>query len=194
MLSHAVEQRVEWCVMPCPWGFIRRVTGDDCCHRLYAFDVHCNSYFPLFVALYGVQFFLSPLLLAPGFVPVVLSNLLYAASLSYYHYTQFLGYNGECRVRACLRDRQFLTLCRNAPPQHSHSWSEQSCSCTRLEALRCLRRLAYCWASTRHGQCSLSISIKEDECNHGKSVRRQCPRHHNTPLRRRPGRRCLGYR
>ena len=41
-----------------------------------------------------VQFFLSPLLLAPGFLPVVLSNLLFAASLSYYHYTQFLGYNG----------------------------------------------------------------------------------------------------
>jgi hypothetical protein len=44
-----------------------------------------------------VQFFLSPLLLAPGFLPVVLSNLLFAASLSYYHYTQFLGYSGASR-------------------------------------------------------------------------------------------------
>mmetsp|Transcript_39314 Transcript_39314/g.47624 ORF Transcript_39314/g.47624 Transcript_39314/m.47624 type:complete len:250 (-) Transcript_39314:889-1638(-) len=70
--SHAVEQRVEW---------------------LYAFDVHCNSYFPLFVLLYVVQFFLSPLLLAPGFLPSLFSDLLYAFALSYYHYTQFLGYN-----------------------------------------------------------------------------------------------------
>lgn len=30
--SHQVEQHVEW---------------------LYAFDVHCNSYFPLFLVLYG---------------------------------------------------------------------------------------------------------------------------------------------
>jgi len=69
--AHAVEQSVEW---------------------LYAFDVHCNSYFPLFVALYVLQFFLSPLLLAPGAVPAALSVALYAAALSYYHYTQFLGY------------------------------------------------------------------------------------------------------
>ena len=39
------------------------------------------------------QFFLSPLLLAHGPLSVVLSNLLYAASLAYYHYTQFLGYS-----------------------------------------------------------------------------------------------------
>jgi hypothetical protein len=63
---------------------------------MYAFDVHCNSYFPLFVMLYVVQFFLCPLLLSPGFLPTLLSNLLYAVTLSYYHYTQFLGYNGRC--------------------------------------------------------------------------------------------------
>ena len=61
--------------------------------RMYAFDVHCNSYFPLFIALYVLQFLLSPLLLAPGFLPCALSNCQYAASLSYYHYLQFLGYN-----------------------------------------------------------------------------------------------------
>lgn len=70
--AHAVEQAVEW---------------------LYAFDVHCNAYFPLFLALYVLQFFLSPLLLAPGFLPAALSCTLYAASLSYYHYCMFLGYN-----------------------------------------------------------------------------------------------------
>mmetsp|Transcript_18198 Transcript_18198/g.25203 ORF Transcript_18198/g.25203 Transcript_18198/m.25203 type:complete len:251 (-) Transcript_18198:218-970(-) len=70
--SHAVEQRVEW---------------------MYAFDVHCNSYFPLFIALYVVQYFLTPVLMSSGFMSTLLSNLLYAAALSYYHYTQFLGYN-----------------------------------------------------------------------------------------------------
>mmetsp|Transcript_17761 Transcript_17761/g.33952 ORF Transcript_17761/g.33952 Transcript_17761/m.33952 type:complete len:253 (+) Transcript_17761:306-1064(+) len=70
--SHAVEQRVEW---------------------MYAFDVHCNSFFPMFIMLYVVQYFLTPLLLSTGFVASLLSNLLYGFALSYYHYTQFLGYN-----------------------------------------------------------------------------------------------------
>ncbi|XP_042475053.1 protein unc-50 homolog [Macadamia integrifolia] len=70
--SHAVEQRVEW---------------------LYAFDVHCNSFFPLFVMLYVIQYFLSPLLVAHGFFPVLLSNLLFMAAVSYYHYLNFLGYD-----------------------------------------------------------------------------------------------------
>lgn len=70
--SHAVEQRVEW---------------------LYAFDVHCNAYFPLFVMLYGAQLVLSPILLADGFVPRLLSCMLYCVSLSYYHYCLFVGYN-----------------------------------------------------------------------------------------------------
>ncbi|KAL2489213.1 UNC-50 family protein [Forsythia ovata] len=70
--SHVVEQRVEW---------------------LYAFDVHCNSFFPMFALLYVVHYFLSPLLVAHGFVPVLLSNLLFMAAISYYHYLNFLGYD-----------------------------------------------------------------------------------------------------
>ncbi|KAG0483229.1 hypothetical protein HPP92_011313 [Vanilla planifolia] len=70
--SHAVEQHVEW---------------------LYAFDVHCNSFFPTFILLYVIQYFLSPVLVAHGFFPVLLSNLLYMVSISYYHYLNFLGYN-----------------------------------------------------------------------------------------------------
>ncbi|RLM84760.1 hypothetical protein C2845_PM04G10830 [Panicum miliaceum] len=61
--SHVVEQRVEW---------------------LYAFDVHCNSFFPAFVILYvlpfldrttfflypiGVVIILSPLMILIGFNP-----------------------------------------------------------------------------------------------------------------------------
>ncbi|MCO5577605.1 hypothetical protein L7F22_031436 [Adiantum nelumboides] len=70
--SHAVEQRVEW---------------------LYAFDIHCNSYFPLFVSLYVVHYFLSPLLVGHGVVPAIFSNLLFMVALSYYHYLNFLGYD-----------------------------------------------------------------------------------------------------
>ncbi|XP_020522725.1 protein unc-50 homolog isoform X2 [Amborella trichopoda] len=70
--SHAVEQRVEW---------------------LYAFDVHCNSFFPVFVALYVIHYFISPLLVAHGILPALLSNLLFMVAASYYHYLNFLGYD-----------------------------------------------------------------------------------------------------
>ena len=70
--AHAVEQHVEW---------------------LYAFDVHCNAYFPLFLLLHVLQYFLLPLLLSGGFIACLASNLLYGIALSYYHYVTFLGYN-----------------------------------------------------------------------------------------------------
>ncbi|KAL8480248.1 hypothetical protein ACS0TY_026462 [Phlomoides rotata] len=40
------------------------------------------------------HFFLSPILNVHGFVPVLLSNLLFMAVVSYYHYLNFLGYDG----------------------------------------------------------------------------------------------------
>jgi len=70
--SHQVEQKVEW---------------------LYAFDVHCNSYFPVFLMLYVLQYFLSPLLLSRSFFSSLLANLLYGFALSYYWYMNFLGYS-----------------------------------------------------------------------------------------------------
>lgn len=70
--SHTVEQKVEW---------------------LYAFDVHCNSYFPVFLMLYVLQYFLSPLLLSRTFISSLLANILYGFALSYYHYMNFLGYS-----------------------------------------------------------------------------------------------------
>lgn len=70
--QHQVEQHVEW---------------------LYAFDVHCNSYFPLFITLYVLQLLLSPVLLWDSFLSTALSTLLYAGSLGYYHYMTFLGYS-----------------------------------------------------------------------------------------------------
>lgn len=71
-LVHAVDQRVEW---------------------LYAYDIHCNAYFPLFIALYVVQYFLCPLLLGDGRLRAIFSVLLYGWSVWYYHYLTFLGYN-----------------------------------------------------------------------------------------------------
>jgi len=60
---------------------------------LYAFDIHCNAFFPFFVLVYVVQFFMSPMLLADDFVACLLSNTLYAFACSYYVYITFLGYN-----------------------------------------------------------------------------------------------------
>ncbi len=41
------------------------LTTDQRVEWLYAFDVHCNGFFPLYVLLYVVQFFLTPILLQP---------------------------------------------------------------------------------------------------------------------------------
>lgn len=78
--SHSVEQEVEW---------------------LYAFDIHCNAYFPLFVLLHPVQYLLLPLLLSQGglaFLGLLLGNALYAGALIAYTYVHFLGYMCESRV------------------------------------------------------------------------------------------------
>lgn len=40
-----------------------------------------------------VQFALTPVLAAKGFLPRLLSNALYAVAFSYYHYLSFLGYS-----------------------------------------------------------------------------------------------------
>nr|BCL66258.1 uncharacterized conserved protein [Volvox reticuliferus] len=69
---HQVEQNVEW---------------------LYAFDVHCNSFFPFFLLMYVLQFILSPVLLWPGSLSSALSNALYAISVGLYNYLTFLGYS-----------------------------------------------------------------------------------------------------
>ena len=69
--SHSVEQEVEW---------------------VYAFDIHCNAYFPMFVLLYVVQFLLLPLLVSSTLLATLASNTLYAVAFGAYHYVSFLGY------------------------------------------------------------------------------------------------------
>jgi hypothetical protein len=69
---HGVEQRMEW---------------------MYAFDIHCNSFFPLFLVQYVLHYFLLPFLIQESFAATVLSNVLYATALSYYFYITSLGYS-----------------------------------------------------------------------------------------------------
>jgi len=59
---------------------------------MYAFDVHCNAFFPLFCILYIIQFFLLPLVLGKGFFAFFVSNTLYALGFSYYFYITHLGF------------------------------------------------------------------------------------------------------
>lgn len=60
----------------------------------YAFDIHCNAFFPLFCLLWGVQFFLLPLVLGKSFLALIISNTLYAAAFAWYWYITHLGYRG----------------------------------------------------------------------------------------------------
>lgn len=66
----------------------------------YGFDVHCNSYFPLFLLLHVAQYAALPLLLGSGHVPALLSCGLYCLALSCYTYLTFLGYSGTLGGRA----------------------------------------------------------------------------------------------
>lgn len=71
----SVDQEVEW---------------------LYAFDIHCNGFFPLFAVLFVLQYFLCYWLVHGGsYIATVVGNSLYAFALCYYWYITFLGYSGE---------------------------------------------------------------------------------------------------
>jgi len=69
---HGVEQRMEW---------------------KYAFDIHCNSFFPLFLLLYVLHYFFLPFLVQSSSLATILGNALYATALCYYLYITSLGYS-----------------------------------------------------------------------------------------------------
>lgn len=69
--SKPTDERVEWC---------------------YAFDIHCNSYVPLFVLVHGVQFVLLPLLNSESYASAFLANTLYSFAFCAYFYVTHLGY------------------------------------------------------------------------------------------------------
>ncbi|BGP25318.1 UNC-50-like protein [Rhodotorula toruloides] len=69
---HATDQKVEW---------------------LYAFDVHANSFFPLFLQLYVAQLLLAPVVTRSNWVCLWVGNTLYLAAFTQYAYVTYLGYN-----------------------------------------------------------------------------------------------------
>ncbi|KAI8380733.1 UNC-50 [Blakeslea trispora] len=68
-------------------------TADQKVEWAYAFDIHCNSYFPLFLILYIIQFFFLKLLIQHNWASIITSNLLYLVSATWYCYGTFLGFN-----------------------------------------------------------------------------------------------------
>lgn len=70
--THATDQRVEW---------------------PYAFDVHSNSFFPLFLQLYLAQLLLSPVVTRSNWVCLWVGNTLYLSAFTQYVYVTYLGYN-----------------------------------------------------------------------------------------------------
>jgi len=60
----------------------------------YAFDVHTNAFFPLYLELYVLQLFLSPFILGYKFVGgILLGNTLYLIALCQYVYIVYVGLN-----------------------------------------------------------------------------------------------------
>jgi len=59
----------------------------------YAFDVHTNAFFPLYLTLYLGQLFLVPVLLKTNWVCLWLGNTLYLAAFAQYFYGIYLGLN-----------------------------------------------------------------------------------------------------
>ncbi|KAI8824906.1 UNC-50 [Fimicolochytrium jonesii] len=68
---HSVQQSVEWA---------------------YAFDVHCNSFFPMFLVTYVLQLFFIPIVTKNNWISLFVGNTMYLVATSYYVYITFLGY------------------------------------------------------------------------------------------------------
>lgn len=60
----------------------------------YSFDVHCNSFFPVFLILHVFHFFLLPLILFLGnsIFSTLLANSIFLLAFFYYYYITFLGF------------------------------------------------------------------------------------------------------
>lgn len=62
---------------------------------LYAFDIHCNAYFTMFLYTHIIQFLLSPLYIyySNWFVTLI-SNMIYSFAIGLYFYTTSHGFTG----------------------------------------------------------------------------------------------------
>jgi hypothetical protein len=61
----------------------------------YAFDVHCNAFFPAFLFTYVAQFLFLFLITGDRWMGLFIGNSLYLVAACFYMYNTFLGYNGE---------------------------------------------------------------------------------------------------
>eukprot|EP00301_Raphidiophrys_heterophryoidea_P025564 c8612_g1_i1.p1 GENE.c8612_g1_i1~~c8612_g1_i1.p1 ORF type:complete len:181 (-),score=36.46 c8612_g1_i1:107-649(-) len=59
----------------------------------FAFDTHCNAFFPLFILLYVVQYFAAPILLQPNLVSCIAANIMYTIAFTAYYYIIFISYS-----------------------------------------------------------------------------------------------------
>ncbi|KAF9005277.1 UNC-50 [Hymenopellis radicata] len=67
--------------------------ADSSVEWAYAFDVHTNAFFPLYLALYLAQLFLLPVVLKDNWVCLWVGNTLYLAAFAQYTYGIYLGLN-----------------------------------------------------------------------------------------------------
>ncbi|KAF8880064.1 UNC-50-like protein [Infundibulicybe gibba] len=67
--------------------------ADSLVEWAYAFDVHTNAFFPLYLTLYLAQLFLLPIILQDNWVCLWVGNTLYLAAFAQYIYGIYLGLN-----------------------------------------------------------------------------------------------------
>ncbi|KAI0784120.1 UNC-50-like protein [Abortiporus biennis] len=67
--------------------------ADSVVEWAYAFDVHTNAFFPLYLTLYLAQLFLVPIVLKNNWICLFVSNTLYLAAFAQYIYGVYLGLN-----------------------------------------------------------------------------------------------------
>ncbi|KAF4563703.1 hypothetical protein EYR40_003176 [Pleurotus pulmonarius] len=65
--------------------------ADSSVEWAYAFDVHTNAFFPLYLTLYLAQLFLLPIILRDRWVCIWVGNTLYLAAFTQYIYGVYLG-------------------------------------------------------------------------------------------------------
>ncbi|KAI8800603.1 protein unc-50 [Cladochytrium replicatum] len=87
-------------VATCTWAFGNRFLIQHSLHSTeqsvewaYAFDVHCNSFFPTFLLTYVLQFFFIPILTQDSWICLFFGNTLYLVAGCYYVYITFLGFS-----------------------------------------------------------------------------------------------------
>lgn len=70
-------------------------SADQKVEYAYAWDVHCNSFFPLFLITYVLQFLFLPLINRDAWISQFLANSLYLIAISTYVWITYLGFSGK---------------------------------------------------------------------------------------------------